>query len=66
MKSRGSSSDDLALIQENGDPLWALRRERAAARVREILGAPAPEYVTREQARELDRIADGFVAALPA
>ena len=40
--------------------------ERAAARVREILAAPAPEYVTREQARELERIADGFVAALPA
>lgn len=34
--------------------------------MQEILGAPAPEYVTREQARELERIADGFVAALPA
>ncbi len=40
--------------------------ERAAARVREILAAPAPEHVTPEQARELERIADGFVAALPA
>lgn len=40
--------------------------ERAAARVEEILAAPPPAHLAPEQARELERIADGFLAALPA
>jgi len=40
--------------------------ERAATRVQEILVAPAAPCMTPEQARELERIADGFLAALPA
>ena len=40
--------------------------ERAATRVQEILVAPAAPCMTPEQARELERIADCFLAALPA
>ncbi len=40
--------------------------ERAAARVREILAPPPPAYLTPEQERELERIADGYLSALPA
>lgn len=40
--------------------------ERAAARVQEILAAPPASHLAPEQARELARIAEGFLAALPA
>ena len=40
--------------------------EKAAHRVREILAREAPSCVTEEQRRELERIAEGHLAALPA
>ena len=40
--------------------------EKAAARVREILGAEPRGYLSPEQDRELGRIVTGYLAALPA